>query len=234
MNEMGGLKKTMKITHITMLFGTLALAGIVPFSGFWSKDLIFAGAWEAEMWLPLLVVVVTAILTVAYSLKMYYLVFQGEPRNNAHTHESPAAMTIPLVLLAVGAIGSWVLIGQFSGAMHAPIYGFEGAHSYDLMAFLEHTFESPAVLLSFAAMAIGFLIFFTMKSDLMVKPRNFISRCASKGFHFDTFYGYVYGGLQKAAHGLRRTQSGDANLNAAGIIMAFLLVIVFILVWGVL
>jgi NADH-quinone oxidoreductase subunit L len=233
MNEMGGLKKTMKITHVTMLFGTLALAGIVPFSGFWSKDLIFAGAWEAEMWLPLAVVVLTAILTVAYSFRMYYLVFQGEPRNNTHTHESPAAMTLPLILLAIGAIGSWALIGIFSEAMHAPIYGFEGAHVHELVAFLEETFTSPAVLLSFMAMAVGLLIFLALKKDLMKKPSNFFTKCAAKGFYFDALYNGFISRLRLLSMGLRKSQTGDANMNAVGIAMAFLLLFIFIFVWGV-
>ncbi len=233
MREMGGLKDTMKVTHLTMLFGALALAGIVPFSGFWSKDLIFAGAWEAEMWLPLAVVVLTAVLTVAYSMRMYWLVFRGKPRTAAHTHESPAAMTAPLVILAIGAIGSWALIGIFSEAMHAPVYGFEGAHAYDLMEFLEHTFTSPAVLLSFLAMGVGLLIFLSRKNLLLRKPRTCIMKLAAKGFHFDTFYNGFVSRLRILAMGLRKSQTGDANMNAVGIAMAFLLIFIFIFVWGV-
>lgn len=233
MYEMGGLKDTMKVTHFTMLFGMLALAGIVPFSGFWSKDLIFAGAWEAEMWLPLAVVVLTAILTVAYSFRMYHMVFRGTPRNHAHTHESPGAMTLPLILLAVGAIGSWLLIGIFSSALHAPVYGFEGAHSYDLPEFLEHTFTSPAVLLSFLAMGLGLMLFISRKDELMRRPRNFFMKWASKGFHFDTFYDGLLAKLRIMAKGLRKSQTGDANINAVGIAMAFLLLFIFIFAWGV-
>ncbi len=233
MRGMGGLKDTMKITHWTMLFGALALAGIVPFSGFWSKDLIFAGAWEADMWFPLFVVVLTAVLTVAYSLRMYWLVFQGKPRNNARTHESPGAMTLPLVILAVGAIASWALIGVFSGAMHAPVYGFEGAESYDIPGFLEHTFTSPAVLLSFLAMGLGLLIFLARKNYLLRRPRTFIMKLAAKGFHFDTFYNGVLCRLRIMAKGLRLTQTGDANMNAVGIAAAFLLAFIFIFIWGV-
>ncbi len=233
MREMGGLKNTMKVTHFTMLFGVLALAGIVPFAGFWSKDLIFAGAWEAEMWFPLFVVVLTAILTVAYSLRMYWMVFQGKPRTNAHTHESPGAMTLPLVLLAIGAVAAWALIGIFSEAMHAPIYGFEGAHAYDIVGFLEHTFTSPAVLLSFLAMGIGLLIFLARKNYLLRRPRTSIMKVAAKGFHFDTFYNCFLARLRIIGMGLRRTQTGDANMNAVGIAMAFLLAFIFIFIWGV-
>jgi hypothetical protein len=142
-------------------------------------------------------------------------------------------MTIPLVLLAIGAIGSWAVIGIFSEAMHAPIYGFEGAHAYDIMAFLEHTFTSPAVLLSLMAMAVGLLIFLALKKDLMKRPGNIFTKCAAKGFYFDALYNGFISKLQLLSMGLRKSQTGDANMNAVGIAMAFLLLFIFIFVWGV-
>jgi NADH-quinone oxidoreductase subunit L len=185
------------------------------------------------MWIPLAVVVLTAILTVAYSFRMYYLVFQGESRNTTHSHESPAAMTVPLVLLAIGAIGSWAVIGIFSEAMHAPVYGFEGAHIHELLAFFEETFTSPAVLLSLMAMGVGLLIFLALKRDLMKKPGNFFTKCAAKGFYFDALYNGFISRLRLLSMALRKSQTGDANMNAVGIAMAFLLLFIFIFVWGV-
>jgi NADH-quinone oxidoreductase subunit L len=117
---MGGLRKHMKITHATFLVSCLAIAGIIPFSGFFSKDEILAGAftvnppdwphWYGEvLWGGLML---GALGTAFYMFRLYFLVFGGDERSEAakHAHESPASMTIPLVILAflatvAGAIG---------------------------------------------------------------------------------------------------------------------------------
>ena len=116
--RMGGLKKYLPITHLTFLVGCLAIAGIPPFSGFFSKDEILIAAYAHNpvlYWIGL----GGALLTAFYMFRLYTLTFLGEFRGNhvqhgAHhqhsIHESPAAMTIPLVVLAVLAV-----IGGFVG-----------------------------------------------------------------------------------------------------------------------
>ncbi len=105
--NMGGLKKYMSITHITFLLGCLAIAGMPPFSGFFSKDEILGAAFEKN---PLYygIGVVGAMMTAFYMFRLYAMTFLGEFRGTAdqqhHLHESPKAMTIPLVILAVLAV----------------------------------------------------------------------------------------------------------------------------------
>ena len=101
---MGGLKKKLPITWFTMLMGSIAIAGIPPFSGFFSKDAILAAAWQLNpvLWgLGLL----GALLTAFYIFRMMFITFNGNFRGNHeqehHLHESPLAMTIPLVVLAI-------------------------------------------------------------------------------------------------------------------------------------
>ncbi|HEX9855819.1 MAG TPA: NADH-quinone oxidoreductase subunit L [Acidimicrobiia bacterium] len=102
--KMGGLRKVMPVTFATMVAAWLAISGIPPFAGFWSKDEILAvtfyrgGAWVL-LWI---VGLVTAGLTAFYMSKLMYLTFWGEPRwaEGVHPHESPATMTGPLVVLA--------------------------------------------------------------------------------------------------------------------------------------
>ena len=89
MYQMGGLKKEMKLTYIMMLIGGLSLAGLIPLSGFWSKDMILATAWETGNYLPLLVMVLTAILTAAYTIRMLNLVFWGESRRTKPRMKHP-------------------------------------------------------------------------------------------------------------------------------------------------
>ena len=110
MRRMGGLRVVMPITAVTFIVGWLAIAGVPPLSGFWSKDEILLAAWEQSDIGPLLwaVGLVTALLTAYYMSRQTFLVFFGGQRwdDGAHPHESPPTMTLPLVLLAgAAAIG---------------------------------------------------------------------------------------------------------------------------------
>lgn len=103
--EMGGLYPKMKITATTALVGALALAGIFPLSGFWSKDEILLAAWRGNHPFALTMGALTALLTAFYMTRLWVLTFLGEPRSEhaQHAHEAPAVMSIPLVLLAIAA-----------------------------------------------------------------------------------------------------------------------------------
>jgi NADH-quinone oxidoreductase subunit L len=105
MHRMGGLFRKMPVTAVTMAVGGLALAGIPPLAGFWSKDEILAadfarGGWFYFLWI---IGLITAMLTAFYITRLWVLVFLGEPRwdEKAHPHESPKIMTLPLIALAV-------------------------------------------------------------------------------------------------------------------------------------
>src|SRR6202162_3505747 len=108
MRKMGGLRKYMPWTFWTMLIATLAISGIPPFAGFFSKDEILWQTWTSEggayraLWF---IGYVTALMTAFYMFRLIYLTFSGRPRMSHdvehHIHESPASMTMPLVLLAV-------------------------------------------------------------------------------------------------------------------------------------
>jgi NADH-quinone oxidoreductase subunit L len=107
MRSMGGLKKWMPVTYRTFWIGTVAIAGIPPLAGFFSKDAILAAAWGANkiLWG---VGLLTAGLTACYMFRAVYLTFEGEFRGTAeqkaHLHESPRVMTVPLMILAVGSV----------------------------------------------------------------------------------------------------------------------------------
>src|SRR5438552_16851881 len=121
MREMGGLSKSMPITSRVMLFGSLALAGIIPFSGFFSKGEILsvtfdAGADHPGFYLLYLLGLSTAFLTAFYAFRLWFMTFHGEYRGHEHPHESPRVMTTPLLILA-----GFTLI---SGLLAYPMQGF--------------------------------------------------------------------------------------------------------------
>jgi NADH-quinone oxidoreductase subunit L len=139
MRKMGGLKGKIKITFITMLVGTIAISGIPPFSGFFSKDEILAAAF-AHSTTFYVVGVITAMLTSFYMFRMMYLTFWGKFRGTHeqehHLHESPANMTIPLIILAIlSAIGGVIGVPAVMGGHH------------ELGAFLSPVFEASNKLL---------------------------------------------------------------------------------------
>jgi NADH-quinone oxidoreductase subunit L len=104
MNEMGGLRKHLPITHITFLIACLAIAGIPPFSGFYSKDEILVAAFHHSKVLFSIVFLVAG-LTAFYMFRLYYSIFWRKETHYHHTpHEAPATMTIPLIFLAIGSI----------------------------------------------------------------------------------------------------------------------------------
>ena len=121
--KMGGLRKKLPITHITFLIGCIAIAGLPPFAGFFSKDEILAAAHDKH---PVYYVlgVTTSLMTAFYMFRLYFLTFSGKFRGTAeqehHLHESPFSMTLPLMLLALlSIVGGWIGIpAVFATDMH--------------------------------------------------------------------------------------------------------------------
>jgi NADH-quinone oxidoreductase subunit L len=125
--KMGGLKKYLPITHITFLLGWVAIIGVPPFAGFFSKDEILAYAFQSPFGSPVLWAAgaLGATLTAFYMTRLMALTFWGKSRvpKEVHPHESPALMTIPLIVLAVlSVIGGWIGIPHVIGEMlgHIP------------------------------------------------------------------------------------------------------------------
>jgi NADH-quinone oxidoreductase subunit L len=163
--KMGGLRKRLPITHITFLIGCLAIAGIPPFAGFFSKDEILLAALGKS---PILYAlgIMTSVMTAFYMFRLYFLTFSGNFRGTHdqehHLHESPLAMTLPLMVLALlSVVGGWVGIpALFAEDAHllssflSPVLISQAAEGHHLSHSLEWTLMG--ILLTFILIAIVF------------------------------------------------------------------------------
>ncbi|MGD7070582.1 NADH-quinone oxidoreductase subunit L [Acetobacter sp. AAB5] len=162
MFKMGGLWKKLPLTYTVMWIGSLALAGVFPFAGYWSKDAILNALWatgsSASMYAWSLGTI-TAFLTAFYSWRLIFLVFHGQAAD-AHArdaaHESPAVMSVPLVLLAFGAVVAGILLAPFYIGAHQFSF-WEGAifnaPDNTIMENLERVPGLIAILPSLAGLA---------------------------------------------------------------------------------
>ncbi|MDQ3681699.1 MAG: NADH-quinone oxidoreductase subunit L, partial [Bacteroidota bacterium] len=155
---MGGLKSKLKITHITFLIGCLAIAGIPPLSGFFSKDSILLSAFEQDKFLWV-IGVFTAGLTAFYMFRLLFITFNGAFRGTEeqrhHVHESPAAMTIPLIVLAVLSI-----IGGIVGVPEVFMHGGERVNQFlapVVPTAIHHIEHSTELLLMASTTAIAII-----------------------------------------------------------------------------
>jgi NADH-quinone oxidoreductase subunit L len=169
--KMGALRKVMPITFLVFLVGTLAISGIPPFSGFFSKDQILLAAYEKS---PLLFAlgIMASLLTVFYMFRMFFLVFYGQSRVDHdvlhHAHESPPTMTLPLGALAVlsvfGGLLNWpALMGGGTWLQHnlAGVLGIEEGHEHHhaISASTEWMLMGIVVTLVLAVIALAYSIY---------------------------------------------------------------------------
>ncbi|SEN62740.1 NADH-quinone oxidoreductase subunit L [Paenibacillus sp. OV219] len=184
--EMGGLSGKMKITTWTFGIGTLALSGIPPFSGFWSKDMILNTALHEK---PVLfaVGVAAAFFTAFYMSRLFFLVFMGKPRGeqHAHAHESPSSMTIPLIVLAV--------LSVVSGFIQTPWNETLGTWLTD-GAEKEHGGAGIVMVISAAVgllgLYLGWLVFVkgTIARDAISSKAPWLIRLLERKYYMDELY----------------------------------------------
>ncbi len=170
MNKMGGLFGKMKITGWTMAIATLAIAGIPPLAGFWSKDEILGTAFEKGGFYYLLwaIGLLTALLTAFYMTRMFILTFLGKPRwaEGVHPHESPRTMTVPLmVLAALSVLGGLVNTPFRLGLEHFLEPAFEGVE-------LAHAPEGALLWILAAVSVLAGVVGILMAAALYLGPEE--------------------------------------------------------------
>ena len=191
--KMGGLKAKLPVTFMTFMTATLAISGIFPLAGFFSKDEILWGAWSSGNKIVWGVLALSAGLTAFYMFRLTFLVFYGKYRGDHHTfdhaHESPKTMTVPLMILAVlSVVGGWIgipavlgktFLGRDVNAFHhwlapaiASAQGAGGEHA-EHAASLEFGLMGLALAIALAGIAVAFVIYRQREGMAAVIARTF-------------------------------------------------------------
>jgi NADH-quinone oxidoreductase subunit L len=211
MRLMGGLRKKLPWTFATMLVGALALAGIWPFAGWWSKDAIIAETlikyYDTHNWVWLLLYVfacVGAFCTAFYTFRLMIVTFFGENRASDevkhHIHESPPSMILPLVVLAcLSAIGGALWSGMFTGAgaeVHLGIRNLEPTSSAMTEEVIHHIHQTNLILTSLIAFAgIALAVFMYGLKGTVPNPEaakaNPLYRLSFNKFYVDEIYDWT-------------------------------------------
>jgi len=192
--NMGGLRKKMPVTFWTFMVGTLALAGVWPLSGFFSKDAILAQAATEQKWALFALGVTVAALTSFYMFRLVFVAFGGSGRSEAagHAQESPGVVTWPLRLLAVfSIIGGFIYIENTYGRQFLKD---EGVHAINVIDQLTFPFKHAPVpaLLGLAAAAAGFFLAMKLYSgaakDPLPEKLGSVARAMRNRFYWDEIY----------------------------------------------
>ncbi len=194
MRNMGGLRKRMRTTWIVYFIGSLALMGIFPLAGFWSKDEILLAASQQDNKLIIVLLIVGAVLTAFYMTRQLIMVFHGPPKTEAaaHAEESPKIMTVPLMVLAFFSI--------FAGFLNAPPLGLtplatwlEGAEVHPEFNFV---LAGLTLLLAGGAIVVAMIIYRpgAQKAgvDDPLRKLGFVFAALNKKYGIDELYGLLF------------------------------------------
>lgn len=193
LTKMGGLKKHLPITYITFLIGVLAISGIPPFAGFFSKDEILAAAFEHNKVIWALSVL-ASLLTAFYMFRLLFLAFFGNERAGdhamSHVHESPRSITIPLmVLAALSVLGGFLNVPEALGGHHAmaDFLGFGVSENHEVPEVL-----LMVIIVTLTAVTIGIAWSIYIKNQSVPgEESKGLQKLLANKYYFDELYNAI-------------------------------------------
>jgi NADH-quinone oxidoreductase subunit L len=225
MNEMGGIGRRMPVTFVAFLFSVLAMSGVPPFIGFWSKDLIIGEVASSGHFVFLVLALIVSVFTSFYGFRAFFKIFYGTPSELVKSkpiHESPATMALPLGILSVAVVVLFLAEGQI-----ARLLGVGEAIKSSL----------PVYAASLLALVIGFVPAYVLYLKQSVDPSQVLERhgwisvarnILLDGYGFDRFYAKVFANtLVKLGGSIRQIQTGVLGKNMWGI-MIFLIIVALV------
>jgi NADH-quinone oxidoreductase subunit L len=201
LRKMGGLAPRMVITTITMTVGAAGLAGVPGLAGFFSKDAILEAAFTGNRRLLWALLVAGAFMTAFYTARLIFLTFFGGPRMSTevarHIHESPASMTLPLVVLAILTIvAGWALgvpsdAGTRFARLLAPVFPLEGVHHGGAVIYM---LTLLSIVVVAAAVVLAWYMYMTgpVRPETIGHPRNALHAFLLNAWYVDWFYDRVF------------------------------------------
>jgi NADH-quinone oxidoreductase subunit L len=220
MRVMGGLKNAMKYTYASFLLAMLAMAGLPPLIGFWTKDAILAVAFSTNIYAWALIAGVS-VLTAAYGLRAVFKVFHGAPAKPELPSESPPSMVVPMVVLCVGVVVGWFVLAAQS---FVPTGGVELPAAPTLITSLfALTLGAGAAYSAFSRREAVALFF--QKSGSLSALRSFLL----EGRGVDRLYGFLAGRVVMGLAGLAgKLQTGLLSANVALLLLAALVMLLLV------
>ncbi|MCW4015870.1 MAG: NADH-quinone oxidoreductase subunit L [Candidatus Bathyarchaeota archaeon] len=197
LKQLGGLRKAMPITFIVSVIGAFSLAGIPPFSGFWSKDTIFEAIILANN-VPLFILIFgTSVLTAIYSIRWICSVFLGERSAflaDHHIHDPSPIIYVPLILLAAASC--------ITGFFKTPLEHYLGVHAEASMSGVLLASATSAVILAIAV-PVAYYLYYKKRATSLFFARNLLNNplylLISNGYYFDAVYNKILNGVMGLA-----------------------------------
>jgi len=220
MRKMGGLRRYMPVTFVTMFIAALASAGVPGFSGFFSKDAIIEAVQLSQIsgsGFAYFCVLTTVFVTALYTFRLMFMTFYGKPRIDEHTrehlHESPWVVTVPLTVLAIPTIASgWlidvILFGDyFSGVIEVQaqrdVVAAMSEHYTGIMGMIIHSFSTIPFWLAMAGIFTAWFLY-QYKVELPGKIKSFVGpvyTLLDRKYYIDEFYSWLFaGGLRSLSN----------------------------------
>ena len=257
--KMGGLKERMKLVYLTMLVATLAISGIPPFAGFFSKDAILAAAFASGHYTIWAIGTVTALLTAYYMFRLLFVVFYGKEKSDVVLRPLPRTMTIPLVILAIGSATAGLLgvnaayggDNFFASFIALPDREEHLSHFAEYMlgalnvgmasigiwlAYREFVLKEPAApveTMGFRGLAMHKFYIDEIYEALFVKPLRLLSRFSDRVVDkliFDGIIGLSVFGYRAAGRRFAALQNGKVRYYALYILAGVAAMSIFILI----
>jgi NADH-quinone oxidoreductase subunit L len=189
MRRFGNLSGAMKVTWATFALGWLAILGVPPFSGFWSKDKIIETAFIGEGWRPWVfgfAALIGAGITAFYMSRLFFMTFQGRRRwpKEAHPHESPRRMTVPMVILAVGSAFMGLVLGP-TGAIQSWLEPVFGTAAEGQPVISVPVLTTATLLIVLAGASLAWLLYWRAEVPVVAPVGSPLTRAARRDLYQD-------------------------------------------------
>ena len=211
LRRMGGLSRRLPWTHLTMLAGTIAIAGVPPFAGFFSKDEILSDAFASGHFVVWMLGLTGAVLTGFYMLRLYLLAFRGAsrvtPEAEHHLHESPPSMVAPLVLLAILSVVGGLIgppLQEKGNLLHrwlAPVFEDAPSFEHTVSAGTEWALIAISVVVAVAGVAFAFRVYGRSAEEPLARRTPRLYDTLLHKYWVDEFYDFA---VVRAVYGLSR------------------------------